>query len=159
MDDFFKIYIEQLREGHEEKIHEQLGPDFLDIHEPDLTFDKPVELEGVAYLAEHELVLHWDIRTEALVPCSICNEPVRVPIHVQNFYYSVPDSEIKTGIYNFKDLLRETILLEIPAFAECDGGNCPKREEYRKYLKESSNLPSSDDEEGYHPFADLDWKP
>src|SRR5262249_1756536 len=152
-DDVFKIYIEQLRDGHEEKIHEQLDPRFLDVQEPDLLFDKPVELEGVAYLAEHELVFHWDIWTEVLIPCSICNEPVRVPIHIQNFYYSEPISEIKSGVYNFKNLLRETILLEVPTFTECNQGHCPKREEYRKYLKESSNRPS--DEEGYHPFADL----
>jgi uncharacterized metal-binding protein YceD (DUF177 family) len=158
MDDVFKIYIEQLRESHEEKISEKLNPDFLEIHEPDLAFDKPVELEGVAYLAEQELVLHWEIRTEAILPCSICNEPVRVPLHIQNFYYAEPTSEIKSGIYNFKELLRETILLEVPAFAECTGGNCPKRKEYRKYLKEPSDQ-LSDEEEGYHPFADLDWKP
>lgn len=156
MDDVFKIYIEQLREGHEEKIQEKLDPSFLDIHEADLSFDKPVELEGVAYLAEHELVLHWNIRTEALVVCSICNELVRVPINVQNFYYSEPIKEIKTGIYNYKDLLRETILLEVPSFTECQGGNCPKRIEYQKYLKDSNQ---SSEEEGYHPFADLDWKP
>jgi uncharacterized metal-binding protein YceD (DUF177 family) len=156
MDDVFKIYIEQLREGHEEKIHEKLDPSFLDIQEPDLVFDAPVELEGVAYLAEHELVLHWDIRTEAIIPCSICNEPVKVPIHIQNFYYSEPIKEIKSGVYNFKDLLRETILLEVPAFAECDGG-CPRRQEYQKYIKEPSNQAS--DDEGYQPFADLDWKP
>lgn len=156
MDDIFKIYIEQLREGREEKIHEKLDPSFLDIHESDLAFDKSVELEGLAYLAEHELILHWNIRTEALVSCSICNEPVRVPIHVQNFYYSEPLSEIKSGIYNFKDLLRETILLEVPSFTECHGGNCPKRQEYKQFLKEPSD---HSDEEGYHPFADLDWKP
>lgn len=157
MDDLFKIYIEQLREGHEEKIHEKLDPVFLDIHEADLVFDRPVDLEGVAYLAEQELVFHWNIRTEVLVPCSMCNEPVRILIHIQNFYSSVCIREIKSGIYNFKDLLRETILLEVPPFAECCGGKCPKRQEYKKYLKESSS-PSSDDEAGYHPFADLDWK-
>lgn len=156
MNDIFKIYIEQLREGHEEKIYEKLDPDFLDIQEPDLVFDKPVELDGVTYLAEHELVFHWNIRTEAIIPCSICNEPVKVPIHIQNFYYSEPIKEIKSGVYNFKDLLRETILLEVPAFVECDG-QCPRRQEYQKYLKEPSNRPS--DEEGYQPFADLDWKP
>lgn len=157
MDDSFKIYIEQLREGHEEKIHEKLDPSFIDIHEADLIFETPVELKGVAYLAEHELVLHWDIRTEVLIPCSICNELVKVPIQVQNFYYSEPTSEIKAGIYNFKNLLRETILLEVPAFTECHGGNCPKRQEYQKYLKEPSNPLSQ--EEGYNPFVDLDWKP
>lgn len=157
MDDAFKIYVEQLRDGHEEKIHETFDPGFLDINEPDLRFDQPVELEGVAYLAEHELVLHWDIKAEAVVSCSICNEPVKVPLHIQNFYYSEPLAEIKSGVYNFKDLLRETILLEVPSFAECEG-SCPRRKEYHKYFKEPSSQPS-DEEEGYQPFADLDWKP
>jgi uncharacterized metal-binding protein YceD (DUF177 family) len=158
MDDVFKIYVEQLRDGHEEKIHEKLNLDFLEIDEPGLAFNKPVELEGVTYLAEQELVLHWNIKTEALVPCSICNEPVKVPIHIHDFYYSEPLEEIKSGIYNFKNLLRETILIEAPHFAECNGGCCPQRKDYDKYLKESSNQPS-DQEEGYQPFADLDWKP
>lgn len=155
MDDVFKIYVDQLRKGHEEKIHEKLGPDFLDIHESDLVFDQPIELEGTAYLAEKELILHWNIKTEVLVSCSICNDLVRIPLHIQNFYHSEPLSEIKSGVYYFKDLLRETVLLEVPAFAECCGGNCPKRKEYTKYLKISSG---EDEEEGYHPFADLDWK-
>lgn len=157
MEDVFKIYIEQLREGREEKIHEKLDPGFLDIHEVGLAFDKPVELRGVAYLAEQELILRWDIRTEALIPCSICNELVEVPVYIQNFYYSEPTSKIKSGVYNFKDLLRETILLEVPTFIECRAGNCPKRQEYQKYLKGQTD--QSANEEGYQPFADFDWKP
>ncbi len=156
MDDQFKIYIERLREGHEEKIHETLSPDFLEIQESDLTFKKPVELRGVAYLADHELILHWDIETEAIIPCAICNQAVPISIHIKNFYYSEPLAEIKSGIYNFKDLLRETILLEVPSFIECEKGNCPKRKEYAKYLKAPSD--PSDQEGDYHPFADLDWK-
>lgn len=153
MDDVFKIYIDQLRDGHEEEIHETLDPGFLEIQESDLGFDQPIQLDGVAYLAEHELVFHWDIRTEAVIPCSICNEPVSVPIHIHNFYYSEPTREIKSGIYNFKNLLRETVLLEVPPFAECEGGRCPKRPLFQKYLKESSD--DSPEEEGYQPFADL----
>ncbi len=156
MDDVFKIYVEQLREGHEEKIHEKLDPSFLDIHEKDLVFDQGIELEGVAYLAEQELVLHWKIQTEALMPCLICNEMIKVLIKIESFYHSEPTQKITSGIYNFKDLLRETILLEVPAFAECHGGNCSKRQDYQKYLKNSSN--SLPDEEGYQPFANLDWK-
>ena len=157
MDDVFKIYVEQLREGHEDKIHEKLRPDFLEVEDPELIFDQAVALDGVAYLAERELVIHWEIKTEAVVPCSICNEPVRVPIHILNFYYSEPLANIKSGVYNFKDLLRETILLEVPSFVECST-NCPKRKEFKKYMKEVSNHPA-DLEDGYQPFADLDWKP
>lgn len=156
-EDVFKIYVDQLREGQEEIIDEQLDPGFLDVDDPDLVFKQPVRLEGVAYLADQELILHWNIQTEALVPCSICNEPVTIPIQIRNFYYSEPLSQIKSGIYYFKDLLRETILLEVPAFAECQGGHCPKRQQYAKYLKQSSG-DSLDQEGHYHPFADFDWK-
>lgn len=155
MDDAFKVYVDQLRDGQERLFNEVLSPDFLGVKESDLAFDKPVKLKGSAYLAERELVLHWDIDTTAIVPCSICNEPVIIPIHVSNFYYAVPLTEIKSGIYNFKELLRETIILEVPAFAECNGGSCPRRKEITKYLKDASN---QTDDEGYQPFADLDWK-
>lgn len=158
MEDEFKIYIEQLRDGHEKKIDESLSPDFLEINEPDLAFIKPVELEGSAYIAEKELILHWDIRTEALIPCSICNDKVPVEIAIHNFYHSEPVEEIKTGIFNFKHLLRETILLEVPPFTECNQGKCPNRKDVAKFLKEPSTE-KPDEEEGYQPFANLDWKP
>ena len=159
MDDEFKIYIDQLRNGHDSTIDENLSPAFLDIHEQDLAFEKNVKLDGKAYLADQELILHWDVQTEALVACSICNEKVPVEIHVKNFYYAEPVSEIKTAIFNFKDLLRSTILIEVPKFIECNEGNCPKRQDFKKYLKgkPASQLNVNEDE-GYQPFADLDLK-
>lgn len=158
MDEDFKIYVDQLRDGHEKKIRETFAPAFLEVHEPELEFKKNVELEGVAYVAEDELILHWNIQAEALVACSICNEKVPVEIKIDNFYHSEPMSEIKAAVFNFKDLLRETVLLEVPPFAECNGGNCPKRQDVAKYLKTPSEN-QMDEEDGYCPFADLDWKP
>jgi uncharacterized metal-binding protein YceD (DUF177 family) len=157
MDDLFKIYIEQLRDGQERKIDESFPPDFLDIHERDLEFKKNVKVKGHAYIAEDELVLHWSIWTEALIACSICNEKVPIEIKLEDFYHSEPISDIKGGIFNFKDLLRETILLEVPPFAECNHGNCPKRKEVSQYLKDPSK-DQTDQKDGYKPFADLDWE-
>ncbi len=155
MDDLFKIFIEQLRDGHEERIDERFDPDFLEVSEVDLAFNQPVNLQGTASLAENELILHWNIDTCATIPCLICNEPVGVPIEITDFYYSEPIEEIKSGVYNFKSLLRETLLLEVPQFAECNSGKCKKRNEFQKYLKAPSDL---SEEEGYQPFADFDWK-
>ena len=157
MHDEFKIYVDQLRNGHETIIDEQLEPDFLDIQDQDLMFNKPVKLKGKAYVAEKELILHWDVKTEALVPCKICNDLVSIDIQIEDLYFTKPLSEIKTGIFNFKDLLRETILLEVPAFTECNGGNCLHRKEMKKYLKEKPTSSSKEDKsEYYQPFADLD---
>jgi uncharacterized metal-binding protein YceD (DUF177 family) len=155
-DDSFKIYVDQLREGQEKIIHESFSPDFLDIHERDLAFTKPVNVKGKAYIAEDELILQWTIDAKALIPCSICNQQVEVPIQLNQLYYAEPLANIKGGIFNFKEALRETILLEIPSFVECKG-SCPQRQELGKYLKPSTDDRS--DEEGYQPFADLDWKP
>jgi uncharacterized metal-binding protein YceD (DUF177 family) len=158
MDEAFKIFVDQLRDGHQQQIEESLTPDFLGIQERDLEFKKNVELEGEAYAADDELIIHWNIETEALVACSICNEKVPVSIKIDNFYHSEPMDEIKAAVFNFKDLLRETILLEVPPFAECNNGNCPRRKDVEKYLKPPSENQSEEDD-GYRPFADLDWKP
>lgn len=154
MDDAFKIYIEQLREGHTEKIEEKLDPSFLDVKEEDLSFVDPVEVEGEAYLAENDLVLHLNIHTFATIPCAICNEEIKVSVDLKNFYHTTPANEIKSGIYIFKEMLRENILLTTPLFAECNNGQCPERVQLKKFFRASDSQDKNSDE-GYHPFADL----
>lgn len=155
MDDRFKIYIDQLRDGHVEKIQESFEPGFLDVQEKDLAFKKNVYVEGDAYIAHDALVLHLNINTVGILPCIICNEPVQVDIKVHELYHLEPLLNIKSGLFFFKDLLREAILLETPGFAECSGGQCPHRKEVAQYLKSEEDLKTEHLEEGYHPFADL----
>ncbi len=157
MDDIFKIFVEQLRDGQEKLISEVLPPDFLDISEPNLGFHFPVKVNGVVYIAEHELLMCWSIQTQATIPCNICNEAVNVPVEIENIYASEPLTNIKSGIYNFKELLRETILLEIPHFVECNSGNCPQRTAYAKYFQNTENSSEDLGEEKILPFADLKW--
>lgn len=155
MNDRFKIYIEQLRDGRQEKIDENFSPDFLDVQEKDLTFVDPVKVKGEVYLADDALILHFDIRTVATLPCSICNEPVKSDVVIDNFYHMVPTSEAKSGTYYYDGILRETILLETPSFAECHQGQCPKRDEFKMFLRDPAKQQDSNGEEGFHPFGDL----
>lgn len=155
MDDVFKIFVEQLRDGKKQDFDEVLDPAFLEINEEDLVFEEPVSLKGCTYLAENELLIKWTIKTKARMLCAICNKPVEVPLTIEDAYFSEPLSEIKTGVFSFKELLRETILLEVPLIAECEGF-CPRRAEYTEFLKDPSKPES--EEEGYHPFKNLDWK-
>lgn len=154
MDDFFKIYVDQLRDGHTEEIHESFAQDFIDVQEERLSYPSPVKVDGEAYLAQDSLVLHLDIATEAVLLCSICNEPVSVNVMVKGFYHTEPLAQIKTGIYNYQNLLREMVLLETPGYMECHQGNCPHRKDIEKYLKKTKDT-GEEDEERYHPFADL----
>lgn len=150
MDERFKIFLEQLKGGATEKLEITCSPDFLEVKEPDLHFNDPVTVQGTAYLADEELILHIDCFVSAMIPCSICNAPVRVEMSIVNYYHVEPIAEVKLGYFNFKEVLREMILLEIPRFAECEGG-CPQRKQLDKYLKKSK----ISDDQGYQPFADI----
>lgn len=153
MDERFKIYVEQLRDGQVEKIAEVLEPSFLEVHESELSFVDPIDLQGEAYLADDELILHLNVSTFALMPCKICNDMVKAPIEIDNSYHAIPLGEVKGGIFNLAPLLREQILLELPLLVECHEGHCPKRQAMQKYFKKDSGDAGED---GYQPFADLD---
>ena len=135
MGDEFKIFVLRLREGQKEKIEESFSPTFLDIHEADLAFTAPVNLEGEAELADETLILHFAIETEATMPCAICNEDVQVKLEIADFCSTIAVEEIKSGTFDFRDVVREAILLELPSRAECNEGNCREREVLAKYLR------------------------
>ena len=151
-EDAFQIYIDQLREGQQKKIHETVTVDFLNVLEKDLSFKKNVSVDGEAYLAGDMLVLHLSLAAVAVIPCSVCNEAVDVDITLPEVYHAEPLDEVKSGIFDFQDVVREAILLEVPPFAECNGGRCLKRMEIEKYLASPDKTIG---DEGYKPFADL----
>ncbi len=154
MDDVCRIFVDQLRGGKTQEIDCNLPPEIMAVEEKELAFQKEVSVSGAAYLAEDALILHLDLNTEATIPCTICNEPVQVPIFIKGAYHVIPIAEIKGRIFDFTPFVRDSILLETPAFAECRGGECPNRAEIKQYIKDVKE--SSDDEsDGYRPFADL----
>ena len=136
MDDTFKIFVRRLSDGHQEKIQEILDPEFLGIQETGLAFKLPIELTGVAEMTEEMFVLKLDVETEATLPCSICNEGVQVKISISNFFYTKPFSKIKGAVFDYREPLREAILLAVPHKAEC-GGDCPERAFLAQYLTQS----------------------
>lgn len=156
-DDRFRIYVEQLRNGNTEEIDETLPPDFLEINEKELSITKSVHVRGQVYLAEEMLVLHLDIDAVATMPCAVCNGPADVTIAIKGFYHAVPMDEIKIAIYDFREILRETILIEVPILTECHQGKCPQRKSLQKYFKKENATGNKEEEEGYRPFADLDF--
>jgi uncharacterized metal-binding protein YceD (DUF177 family) len=156
IDDRFRVFVEQLKQGHTREIEEQFSPDILEVREKDLSFLQPILVKGQAYLADDMLVLHLDIHTVATMHCSVCNEPTDVEIAIKGFYHAVPLIEIKGAIYDFREILREEILLAVPMLVECQG-KCPQRKSLEKYFKKESSPEVKEDEEGYRPFADLDF--
>ena len=136
MDDTFKIFILRLKEGEQEIIEETLAPTFLDIHEEELTFQAPIAVSGKASVADTTLILQLAIETEALMPCSICNQKIPVKIAIPDLCYNESLDEIKNGVFDYQEVLREAILLELPYTVECNGGACPERETLLKYTSQ-----------------------
>jgi uncharacterized metal-binding protein YceD (DUF177 family) len=156
MESPFKIFVDRLKKEDKLEIHEVVSPDFLDVHEEDLSFQNKVIVDGEAYLAHDELILHLAAEAEALIACAICNERVPTKVHLEAFYHAEPLKQIKGAVFDYQELLRESILLETPEFVECEG-KCPKRKNLKKYLKsEESSLEKTSDAEGYKPFSDLE---
>lgn len=134
MDDTFKIFVHRLKDGHEEKIEERLDPHFLDIKEAELSCDDPINLKGVAQLADDLFILRMTIETQVIMPCAICNQDVHVKIFIPNLYHTESLENIKSGVFDYREVLREAILLEVPYIAECNSGDCPERASMAKYL-------------------------
>jgi uncharacterized metal-binding protein YceD (DUF177 family) len=143
----FQIWIDRLKNGQTQTINESFSPDFLDIQEEELKMNSPVHVVGEAYLTESELILHFNASTKLKMPCAICNEMIEVDLRIKDCYHAVPINEIPSGIYDYKEDLRESLLIEVPKYVECNQGNCPERKMIAPYMhekqKETSNFPFS----------------
>ncbi len=151
MSETFKIYIDRLRGGTTQKIDALLDPAFLDVNEPDLRFAQPVRVHGEAYLTDEHLVIHLKAKATANIPCAICNTPTETEISVDNFYHTEMLQEIRSGVFDFTEVLREAILIEVPRTLECNQGKCPERETISPYLRNTKKS----DKTTHFPFTDL----
>jgi uncharacterized metal-binding protein YceD (DUF177 family) len=151
--DIFSIYTDRLAEGKEEVFSFAADSTFLEVEEEELSYTGDVQIDGKAYLAGHELIIHIDSEAQAVIPCAICNAPVVVPIAIKKLCLAIPAEEFTSGIFSFRGPLRESIILETPRYVEC-GGNCPQRALMARYLKQEKDT-GKDEGETYHPFADL----
>ena len=142
-----KIYIDRLKSGGTEDIDQILPSHFLDVDEDELSFCGDVKVHGKAYLSGDHLTLQLDATAKALMPCRVCNETTEVEIALKNCCMPVALEEIKGAVFDPNELVREVILAEVPARAECKG-NCPLRDELKPFLKEEVKV--------YFPFKDIE---
>ena len=151
MSDPFVICIDRLKSGVVQKIDTSLSSDFFDIHEADLSFNDAVKVSGNAYAAGEDLVLNLNASTSAQMPCCICNRWVSLPLAIRDYFYTEPLTGISKPFFDFRNVLREALLIELPKIAECRG-NCPEREMIAPFLRRETgrNVPTH-----YFPFNDL----
>ncbi|NNM44367.1 MAG: hypothetical protein HKM07_08530 [Chlamydiae bacterium] len=159
MADIFTIYTDRLKDGHVEKIDTDIPPDFLGIKEENLQFSENVHIHVEAYLADDHLVLHMSAKTHATTSCTICTQPLKSLVEMKNVYHTEDLKDLRSSLYSYKEILRETLLLELHPFVECNQGNCPERTTLSGFLKKKDNeVEKSSACPTYFPFANLEEK-
>lgn len=142
----FEVFVDRLRDGHTTVIDENLDPSFLEIE----NCNKPVKVDGRAYLAGDNLIVQLDVTVEVSLPCLVCNENNEKRFVIKDLCLVEELGKITSKKYSFKQPLREVILLEMPRFTECNEGNCPQRKEMESFLNKSDKT-----SQGNNPFEDL----
>ncbi|MBF8263470.1 MAG: hypothetical protein HW387_1135 [Parachlamydiales bacterium] len=145
------IHIDRLGDGAIQKIDAILSSEFIGVDEPDLHFCDAVKVCGEVYATDEDLVLHLNASTIAQMSCSVCNRPVPLPLSIKSYYHTEPLSAIKGTVFDFRAILRECLLIELPKIAECRG-NCPERPALAPYLRQPA---APDITPHYFPFNDL----
>jgi hypothetical protein len=151
MADGFQISLALLEEGEEVITEETISCDFLDVQEEELRFEDTVSVHTIASLVDQHILLKISAKCTALLPCSICNEWTDYPISIENFSVTEELPE-KIKFFDYTNILREVLLLELPQFVECNGGSCPERKNMECYCTKSSDEKKIAE---YFPFEQL----
>ncbi len=122
-----RIYVDRLRQGETQEITHCYEPNELELS------TSPVTVQIRAYSTDDHLILHLDIETTAQIPCKICNDPINVPIKIENQTHVEPHENIRSRVYDFTPLVKENLILALPQFAECEG-DCPERANLKDFL-------------------------
>ena len=135
----FKLNIHDLAKDSSEIIDKTVKPSFLlENLEKDVAFEDPVKLKINIYRTDKELIFSIQGSTSAIMPCKICNEPVKFILETTGFQHTEPLASIKGSVFNYTDIVREALLLELPLIIECNNNNCPERTNLSSYLKTST---------------------
>ncbi len=144
------IHIDRLRDGEEEELACVLDPVFLDLKDdPDLSCTKPIDVSGATYIAGDFLIVELSCEVEFSIRCAVCSEMFPYIVTLDHVRFEKPLEEIRGKVFDFQDLLREEILVQIPHFALCGGYSCKNRKQVEKFLAKEKQ------EDVFRPFQDL----
>jgi uncharacterized metal-binding protein YceD (DUF177 family) len=149
------IRVEGSTDGEETLFEERLDPDFLDLPEGDeLVPSSKVEVRGTAYRAGEWIVVEGRVETSMSLPCATCNEQTVFPIGPFVWKIDVLATNVKNGMLDLTEELREAILLEVPHLVKCGGEVCRNESTVRQYLVSDEHRTDENDER-YQPFRSL----
>lgn len=128
------LFLDDLSREEEVSLAFELDPSFLDLTEKDEAQpSKPIVAQGTASLVGEFICLNLDVQCSFMLPCALCNEKFEYEVSA-SIEHQEPVENIKQRKWDFTDLVREAILLEVPFFPQCGGETCRHRDEIQKYL-------------------------
>lgn len=152
MSEIYKISINSLQSGKTDRFEGKLDPSFLGIQEPELQFIDPVLVRGKAYIVDDFLMIHLSAKTFATMPCASCNQMKKMEILLENFRIN-ESLDSFSGDYDFREALKEALLLELPQYLECEEGSCPEKKNLKPFIKKRSK--DENKASIHYPFSQL----
>jgi uncharacterized protein len=98
-------------------IEGSLPPAILDLSEPQIRAEAPVEVRLQAFIHERKLIVSGSLQTKFKLECGRCAEFIEWPVTVDNFYQEWEEPMPKA--IDLTPLIREDILLSLPLTAVC----------------------------------------
>ena len=140
------VNTERLKRGEVAHFDETLEPrDIWTAEEGDPRLPSPIGIKGKVYCSGEFVVGELSVETIAWLVCSICEEDFAYGLSGQvTLAEPLPDH---SGIFDLAPIVAGLLLTDLPEYAECSDGKCPKRKEVEKFMGKGHN--------GWNPFDDF----
>ena len=149
------IRIDGSADGEPTLFEEQLDPAFLDLLKGDeLVPSSEVQVRGTAYRTGEWVVVEGEVETTMSMPCAMCNEQTVFSVGPLSWKADSPVTDVKNGMLDLTETLREAVLLEVPYVVKCGGKVCRNEQTVRQYLVSDEHRIDESDE-GNQPFRSL----
>lgn len=128
------LFLDDLRREDECPLSLEVDPAILELSEKDEAKPvHPIVLKGTASLLGEFISLRLKVQCTFILPCALCNEPFEYELQA-TIDHQEPVSDIRHRQWNFTEVVREAILVELPFFPQCGGSDCKNRQQIQKYL-------------------------
>ncbi len=127
------LYIDRLKAAEYKDFSLTASPCIMESPDNEASFKEDLLITGAATLSTDHLILNIAIDTQVINYCTICNEPISHPLHIEEKHMAFSLSKMKSGVFSLKSTVRELVFLNLPRFSECEG-KCPERAAIEKYL-------------------------
>ncbi|WP_213318120.1 hypothetical protein [Chlamydiifrater volucris] len=150
--DDLKIYVYRLKNiGDREALQYTVAPGVFSEKGLEKVFSCPIQVSGhVERVDEEQLVLSLSIQTEVGASCPFCDKAFSRTVAIDSICHLIEKDQLRDGVFDCSDLIRQEILLESEGLYECESGGCPDKAGIENFLQKKEKK-----FEGNNPFENL----